>query len=47
MFNRQNFKAGVVINVFRGKKETMCKELKENMTAMNHQIENVDKKIKI
>lgn len=31
--------------MFEGLKETMFNELKENMTAMNRQIENIRKKI--
>ena len=45
-FTRQNCEA-VIINVFRDVKETMFKELKENVTIMTHQIETVNKDIEI
>lgn len=42
--NRQTFKAAV-INMFQEVKETMLKELKENIVIMTQQIEILNKEI--
>lgn len=36
-----------VINIFKGLKKIMFKELKENMMTVNQQIENLNKAIEI
>ena len=42
----QDFKV-TIINMFKGLKETMIKEIKEDMTTVLHQIENTNKEIEI
>lgn len=42
----KNFKAAL-INTFKEKKETMLKELKEDMRTISHQRDNINKEINI
>lgn len=42
----KNFKAAI-INTFKEQKETMLKELKEDMRTMSHQRDNINKEIEI
>lgn len=45
-FNREDLKVAV-INVFTELKEIMIEEVQECVTAMSHQIENINKKMEI
>lgn len=42
----KNFKAAI-INTFKEQKETMLKELKEDIRTMSHQRDNINKEIEI